>query len=132
MNVFAECEGCKEKFQIGTGEVVKEKYEIQHLDENEIVYITHYDCPKCKLRHYVQIDNDSTNMLLAVCTNEMRKLYGLRQRGKTNVTYIKQLKKFEQTRTDLDVARKKLMTDYTGRSARCVITGESVRLRFSV
>lgn len=110
MNGFksmVECIECKSTFQIDPSNVVKEEFEGQ---EGNRIWITHYDCPECGRRHYVQIDDEQTERLLAELTKRMGFLMVLRRNGKE--ASKKQRREFDGTKRHLTELRRKLMEQY--------------------
>lgn len=125
--MFVECEDCKQKFNVSSGEAVNHKKEFKISDKS--IFLTYYDCPSCGRRHYVQIDDAiSLNKL-----TEVRKMFVKLSIAKKEDKEIskKQLEKFKKARNNLSRYRTNLMKEYTGKS---IIdeSGKECILRFSI
>lgn len=106
-NFIAECVECKTRFQIDHTSVEKKEYTDK---EGNLIFITFYNCPECGKRHYVQIDNEETNKVLADLIRQMGILMAFTRSGKE--VPKKQRREFEGKRRHLTVLRRKLMEQY--------------------
>ena len=131
MSLLVECEGCKEKFRITTGNAANA---VTHKKEFNIngrsIFLTYYDCPKCGRRHYVQIDDKrSLDMLKEV----IRQFVHLSVKKKQDKEIPqKQSAKFKKARQNLSDYRMNLMKEYTGKLLHDNETDSDFELRFSV
>ena len=131
MSLLVECEDCKEKFRITTGNAANA---VTHKKEFNIngrsIFLTYYDCPKCGRRHYVQIDDKrSLDMLKEV----IRQFVHLSVKKKQDKEIPqKQSAKFKKARQNLSDYRMNLMKEYTGKLLHDNETDSDFELRFSV
>ncbi len=131
MSLLVECEDCKHKFEISSGESAGQ---VNHKKEFNIngksIFLTYYDCPSCGRRHYVQIDDATSLNKLKEVRAMFVKLSVARTKGKEIPQ--KQLVKFKKARQHLSDYRMKLMKEYTGKSIHNDETDSDFVLRFSV
>lgn len=133
MLLLVECEDCKHKFEIGQNdktEAVKVTYTREFKVNDESIFLTYYDCPKCGRRHFVQIDDKTSLRKLASAKNMFVKLSVANLKGKEIPE--KQLVKFKKTRQNLSDYRLKLMKRYTGKKIYDEESKLTSVLRFSV
>lgn len=127
LGIIAECEACKNKFQLSSQNLNRRKF----LFKEQIVFISFYDCPECGNRHYAQVDNTKTLEQLKDVTKQMHKLATYKKNG--NQIPQKQSAKFKKTREHLTLNRNNLMKELTGKNVIDAETGIQVlNLRFSV
>ena len=131
MSLLVECEGCKEKFRITTGNAANA---VTHKKEFNIngrsIFLTYYDCPKCGRRHYVQIDDKrSLDMLKEVIRQFVR--LSVKKKQDKEIPQ-KQSAKFKKARQNLSDYRMNLMKEYTGKLLHDNETDSDFELRFSV
>ena len=131
MSLMVECEGCKQKFEITSGEVA---HSVTHKKEFNVngqsIFLTYYDCPKCGRRHYVQIDDATSLNKLKEVSRQFVKLAVLKKKGKEIPQ--KQSAKFKKARQNLSDYRMNLMKEYTGKLLHDNETDSDFVLRFSV
>ncbi len=131
MSLLVECEDCKEKFRIATG---NEANTVTHKKEFNVngqsIFLTYYDCPKCGRRHYVQIDDRVSLNKLREVSQQFVKLSVAKRKGKEIPQ--KQSAKFKKTRQYLSDYRINLMKQYTGKLLHDNETDSDFTLRFSV
>lgn len=131
MSLMVECEGCKQKFEITSGEAA---HSVTHKKEFNVngqsIFLTYYDCPKCGRRHYVQIDDATSLNKLKEVSRQFVKLAVLKKRGKEIPQ--KQSAKFKKARQNLSDYRMNLMKEYTGKLLHDNETDSDFVLRFSV
>ena len=111
MKMFVECEDCKHIFEVCSDNIV---YKREFKVEGKSIFLTYYDCPSCGRRHFVQIDDVTSNRKY----NEVRKMFIKLSVAKRKGEEIpeKQLEKFKKARIDLSSYRMNLMKEYTGKS----------------
>ena len=131
MSLLVECEDCKEKFRITTGNAANA---VTHKKEFNIngrsIFLTYYDCPKCGRRHYVQIDDKrSLDMLKEVIRQFVR--LSVKKKQDKEIPQ-KQSAKFKKARQNLSDYRMNLMKEYTGKLLHDNETDSDFELRFSV
>lgn len=129
--MLVECEDCKQKFDIGSREDTNQvTHKKEYVIDGQSMFLTHYDCPSCGRRHYVQIDNEVSLHKLSEERALFVKLSIAKKKGKQIPT--KQLAKFKRTQKDLSNYRLNLMKQYAGKSVYDERIGEHVELRFSI
>lgn len=127
IGIIAECEDCKNKFELSGINLIRKKF----LFEGQVVFLSFYDCPNCGKRHYAQIDNVKTLEQLKDITKQMHKLANYKRCG--NQVQQKQSAKFKKTREHLAQSRNNLMKEFTGKNVIDAESGiEVFDLRFSV
>lgn len=125
-----ECEDCKKKFPVTQDQAPNSlKHKEEFISNGQTVFLTHYDCPHCGKRHFVQIDDAMSLQELVRVTNEFRSLMARRQKGKA--VSKKQSDKFKKSRQHLSEYRVNLMKEFTGKIA-VDASGAEYTLRFSV
>lgn len=131
MSLLVECEDCKNKFQISSGESTSQVNHKKEFNVNgKSIFLTYYDCPSCGRRHYVQIDDVTSLNKLKEVQKMFIKLSVAKSKGKEIPQ--KQLVKFKKARQHLSDYRMKLMKEYTGKSIHNDETDSDFVLRFSV
>lgn len=116
LSIIVVCEDCAHKFKISGCDETESKIvqrEFYSKSDEQSIFLTYYDCPKCHRRHYVQIDDFKSLNMLKDVKRQFVKLSVLRKKGKEIPK--KQLNKFEKTRKDLSYYRSKLMCLYDGK-----------------
>ena len=129
MSVLAECEDCKNKFEVNAKNDTirfKVKYEV----DGQTIFLSFYDCPQCKRRHYIQIDTQSTLNELREVERQFVKLASATKNGK--MVPQKQSAKFKKAREHLTRNRNELMKQYTGKLIHDSETDTDFELIFSV
>lgn len=114
MKVMVKCEGCDNKFEVVSGESIgsiihKKKFRC----EEKSLYLTFFDCPKCGIRHFVQIDDKYSLNLLNDVSRQFVKLSSAKKKDKEIPQ--NQLAKFNKSRQHLSDYRNGLMKGYTGK-----------------
>lgn len=131
MSLLAECEDCKAKFKITSGEAAGV---LSHKKEFKVngtsIFLTFYDCPYCGRSHYVQIDDAYSLNLLKDVSRQFVKLAVAKKKEKEIPQ--KQSAKFNKSRKHLSDYRMKLMKQYTGKLIHNDETDSDFVLRFSV
>ena len=127
MSLFAECEVCKEKFQVTTSNVTNKK---EFNVNGQSIFLTYYDCPKCGRRHYVQIDDAVSLNKLKEVSRQFIKLAAEKKKGKEIPQ--KQSAKFKKARQNLSDYRMNLVKEYTGKLLHDNETDSDFELRFSI
>lgn len=131
MSLLVECEDCKEKFRITSGNAVNAVTHKKEFNVNgQSIFLTYYDCPKCGRRHYAQIDDAASLNKLKEVSRQFVKLAAAKKRGKDIPQ--KQSAKFKKARQYLSDYRMKLMKEYTGKLVHDNETDSDFELRFSV
>lgn len=131
MSLMVECEDCKHKFEITSGEAA---HSVTHKKEFNVngqsIFLTYYDCPSCGRRHYVQIDDKTSLNKLREVSQQFVKLSVAKRKGKAIPQ--KQSAKFKKARQHLSDYRMNLMKQYTGKLIHDNETDSDFVLRFSV
>ncbi len=129
LSLLVECEGCKKKFSVSSGDPTI-KHKVETKIEGKSIFLTYYDCHSCGRRHFVQIDDNESLRLLHESKSQFIKLLMAKRKGKAVAD--KSISKFNKTRKHLSDYRTKLMKDYTGKSIKMDGTDSDIVLRFSV
>ncbi len=131
MFLMVECENCKQKFKITSGEATHSiTYKKEFNVNGQSIFLTYYDCPSCGRRHYVQIDDRASLNKLKEVSQQFIKLSIAKRKGKKIPQ--KQSDKFKKTRQYLSDYRMNLMKQYTGKLVHDNETDSDFVLRFSV
>ena len=131
MSLLVECEDCKEKFRITTGDTVNTVTHKKEFNVNgRSIFLTYYDCPSCGRRHYVQIDDAVSLNKLKEVSRQFVKLSVLKKKGKDIPQ--KQSAKFKKARQNLSDYRMNLVKGYTGKLLHDNETDSDFELWFSV
>ena len=123
---MAECVACKHKFEISGTNVHKQEFKDK---EGNHLWITHYDCPACGRRHYVQIDSPETNGLLLDLQKRTGRAMALRRQGKQ--ASKKQRRDYTGTQRHLTELRTELMKRYQ-ECELVAMDGHSERMEFVI
>lgn len=127
MNVFVMCEDCQKRFEVNGDNL--HRMECKTVDTGKSIKVLYYDCPSCARRHYVQVDDATSQQKLALITREFARMAVAKSKGKHIPQ--KQLAKFKEDKQHLSDYRTALMKELTGRAVRDE-AGAVVTLRFSV
>lgn len=131
MSLMVECEDCKQKFEITSGEDAHSiTYKKEFTVNGQSIFLTYYDCPKCGRRHYAQIDDVTSLNKLKEVSRQFVKLAVAKKKGKEIPQ--KQSAKFKKARQRLSDYRMNLMKQYTGKLIHDNETDSDFVLRFSV
>lgn len=128
LKVNIECKSCKNAFEVSNENTIFEK---MFIDKNgHSIFLTYFDCPSCKERHYVQIDNQKTIELKKKTIRMFAKFSVL----KSNNHYIskQQQNKFKSLRKNLNNRRLELMKQYEDEIVTDTETGGTVILHFTI
>lgn len=125
VQVVEKCKGCDEMLTLN--DIVTNK---NFMKDGKSICLTYYDCPKCGMRHFVQIDDETSLSMLDSVKKTFVKLAYRKKCGKK----IKQKEntKFAEARANLGKYRIKLMEMYTGKTVYDEETGKEYVLRFFV
>lgn len=128
MEKYAECQRCTTKIKLDKNVV---QYQKEFKDESgQSIYLTYYDCPSCGRRHWVQIDDSRSMLMLKEHQKQFVRLSKQKTYGKTIPR--KQSAKFVKNQKDLSNYRIKLMKEFTGKTVTNQETGEQYILEFSI
>jgi len=131
MSLMVECEDCKQKFEILSGEAAHLiTYKKEFNVNGQSIFLTYYDCPSCGRRHYVQIDDRTSLNKFREVSQQFVKLSVAKRKGKEIPQ--KQSAKFKKARQYLSDYRMNLMKQYTGKLIHDNETDSDFVLRFSV
>lgn len=126
LNIMAECEDCKSKFELSDKVVKKEECK----DNDKSIWVTYYDCPDCGRRHYVQVDDTDTNLMLTEIKRE--KVLMICNKRKGVYPSKKQLAKHNRKEVDLANSRMRLKQLYDKREVSFGNEKVLTTLRFSI
>lgn len=95
------CPKCKVGFDLE--KVEKEKFK---LEGRQSMWLTYFDCPVCKQRIFVQLDNEETNAILNDLTKIVARVAKYKKSGfdipkKLQSKYSKSTQKLNELRTEL-------------------------------
>ena len=131
ISLLVECEDCKEKFRITTGDAANAATHKKEFNVNgQSIFLTYYDCPKCGRRHCVQIDDKRSLDMLKEVSRQFVRLSVKKKQDKKIPQ--KQSAKFKKARQNLSDYRMNLMKEYTGKLLHDNETDSDFVLRFSV
>lgn len=131
MSLLVECEDCKQKFEVSSGESAGKVNHKKEFNVNgKSIFLTYYDCLSCGRRHYVQIDDKTSLNKLREVSQQFVKLSVAKRKGKEIPQ--KQSAKFKKARQHLSDYRMNLMKQYTGKLIHDNETDSDFVLRFSI
>ena len=128
MSTTVECNHCKHRFQINGQTIVSERQ--CRGNDGKLIYITYFDCPKCKERYYVQVDDQESIVQKNKCLVSFRSLAKLKI-AKKKISKQQQ-DKFNKYREALKDMRFELMKQYNKTDVTDTITGEKMFVEFTV
>ena len=128
MTTNVECKKCKTVFTIGPSNITFDK---MYEDENgRSIFLTYFDCPECRERHYVQIDNQQSREVKKKTQRMFAQLSVMRNKNKQIPK--QQQNKFNKLRKDLNDRRFELMKQYDGSIVTDTETGDKIKLNFTI
>ena len=110
-----ECEKCKKHFRVSKNDVAESTLQRKEfLGKNgDSIFLMYFDCPFCKNRIYVQIDDAKSINMLKELTRLFVKLSVKKRKGKEIPK--SQSDKLKKMQNDLSNYRNKLMSLYNDR-----------------
>lgn len=108
LQFFVQCAECKSTLELGPNEVLKTKIE---MPNGKSIWLTYFDCPKCGHRHFAQIDDVRTQMLLSDLTKVLAATAKAKKQGHS---VKKQSAKYHRINRDLSAIRNDLEKEYSG------------------
>lgn len=111
LSIRVECEYCKTHFEVNQKNLTYQK-EYTVVSDGHTIFLTHYDCPECGNRHYVQIDDATTIRAARHTKGQFRKLAKKQIAG--GVVTQNQNGKFKMYREGVAQERLALMRMYQG------------------
>ncbi len=130
-SILVQCEDCKKNFRLTSDDASSRlKHKQEYVVKGQSIFLTHYDCPECGRRHFVQIDDKHSLDELKEIQRQFVRLSALKTKGKEIPK--KQSAKFRKAQKNLSDYRNGLMKQYTGTVLTSHKTGEEVVLYFSV
>lgn len=133
LGFFASCEDCGCNFRVLSSVVYANESKVMQSEffvSGKKIFLTYYDCPNCKRRHYVQVDDCTSLKMLKEVKSQFVKLFNTKRKGVT--VPQKEINKFNKSRQDLSFYRKKLMYLYSDKVVHDNDTDIDFVLRFSV
>ena len=110
-DVVIKCSKCQTLNNVSQGvDVIHHK--VPFTCKCEKIYLTYFDCKECGMRHFVQIDNDSTLEKYKQCYKHMVRL-SLAKRNHKPINQ-KQSSNFKNLRAKLNTERFELVRMYDG------------------
>lgn len=130
VSILAECRKCGARFEVsGTSGTTHFRQEYKCEDGRSIL-LTYYDCPKCGMRHFVQVDDAASIRMLSEEATIFARIAIANSKGKK--IPVKMQEKYKKKKGHLCRYRTKLMTELSGKTVTEVSTGQQVVLEFSV
>lgn len=129
MNVTLECDMCHHETTLTSDDITfREEFKVGKVG-NDIIYLTYYICPKCRKRHFVQIDDEVSLKKLT----EVSKLFAKLSRKRKSKKRIKnkEITSFNEARKDLSEYRMLLMNKYTDTVVKDKMSNDHFILRFT-
>lgn len=128
LKVNIECKNCKKVLEVSS---VNTAFEKKFIDKDgRSIFLTYFDCPSCKERHYVQIDNLKTIEMKKKTMRMFAKLSVMR--NKNQQIPKQQQDKFNKLRKNLNNRRLELMKQYVNTIVTDTETGEEIKLHFTI
>lgn len=123
------CNNCKEKLKVGKDIKPSEiKHKKKYVVNGKEIFLTYFECPKCKIRQFVQIDDKNTLSELKEVKKQFRNLSLKRRLG--NEIDKEQSDKFKEAREHLAQSRIRLARKYTGTLVHDNETDLNFEMRF--
>lgn len=128
LNFKIKCKDCQSMVDITKQQTT---FNVQHkTKDGQTIFLTYFDCPVCKARHYVQVDNRQTSELRKSVSTMALRAMAARRKGK-NIPE-KQRTKFKKQQGKLKSLRYELMKKWEGETVTNTITGEKFELHFTI
>lgn len=128
MSALYECEKCKSTIDIRDNLHQVEYTPVGNKDIKML--ITYYDCPSCNKRHYVQIDDSTSILLLRGVISKFGKFIKKKKRGKS--ISEKDRVNYKDDQKSLADYRHELMRLYNGSVFINSETNVTETVRFSI
>lgn len=132
LEITFECEKCKKYFRVskhdGTESTLQRKEFLNKKGES--IFLTFFDCPFCKNRIYVQIDDTKSMNMLKEEIRLFTKLSVKKKRGKEIPQ--NQSEKLKKMQKDLSNYRNKLMSLYDNRTMHDNDNDKDFVLKFTI
>lgn len=124
LNFKIKCKDCQSVVGITKQQIT---FNVSHkTKDGQTIFLTYFDCPVCKVRHYVQVDNRQTSELRKSVSMLAARFIAVNRRGKKIPE--NQKSKFNKQTNKLKVLRCELMKKWEGETVTNTITGEKVEL----
>lgn len=98
--------------------------------DGQTIFLTYFDCPVCKARHYVQIDTRQTSELRKSVSTLAVRAMKAKHKGKSIPE--NQKSKFKKQQDKLKSLRYDLMKKWEGETVTNTLTGDKVELHFTI
>lgn len=132
LGMLVQCRWCNNTFPIGVVGGAMLCYQREYKSEDgRSIFLTHYDCPECGKRHFVQADDDRSREILAGVTRLLARIAAAKAMGKKSVP-IKRRDEYNKRKNYLSEYRMCLMREWSGCVVTEVATGSVHTLEFSV
>ena len=128
MTTNIECKKCKSIFMIGPDNITFDK--VYEDKDGRSIFLTYFDCPDCRERHYVQVDNQQSHEVKDRTQRMFAQLSVMRSKNKHIPK--QQQSKFNKLRKDLNDRRFELMKQYDGSIVTDTETGDKIKLNFTI
>lgn len=128
LNFKIKCKECQSVVDITKQQTT---FNVSHkTKDGQTIFLTYFDCPVCKARHYVQVDNRQTSELRKSVSTLAARSIAAKRKGKKIPE--KQKEKFKKQTNKLKALRFELMKKWEGKIVTNTITGEEIELHFTV
>lgn len=128
LNFKVECKDCKSVIDVTKQTTT---FNVLHKTKSgQAILLTYFDCPVCKARHYVQIDDRHTSELKKSVLQQATRMFAKKHKGKA--VPESQRIRFNKQKDKLTMLRNELMKKYEGETVTNTITGEEVELHFTI
>lgn len=127
-----ECEKCKKHFRVSKHDGAESTLQRKEFlnKKGESIFLTFFDCPFCKNRIYVQIDDTKSMNMLKELTRLFIKLSVKNKKGKEIPK--SQSDKLKKMQKDLSNYRNKLMSLYDNRTMHDNDNDKDFVLKFTI
>lgn len=128
LNVKMKCKDCQSVVDITKQQTT---FNVPHkTKDGQTIFLTYFDCPVCKARHYVQVDNRQTSELRKSVSTMAVRAMAARRKGK-NIPE-NQKAKFKKQQDKLKSLRYDLMKKWEGEIVTNTLTGDKIELHFTI
>ncbi|MDE7424974.1 MAG: hypothetical protein K2N51_15005 [Lachnospiraceae bacterium] len=124
-----ECEECGKKFYLDKSNVELHYGVPYKTKDGRSIFITYYDCPECKRRHFVQVDDAHSIQMKKETSTMFKKL----SKKRLNFKDIpkKQNEKFKKLNKKLEDYRFELKKKFNGQIIKAS-DGSEIEVHFSM
>lgn len=106
VKMHCTCLHCGNQFTFGGTDIRKTEYKDS---SGKSIWCTYFECGKCKTKHFVQLDDQTTNGMLIELIKLLARITRLQKQNKSVKKYRK---RYDDITKKLGIARKKLAETY--------------------